>query len=381
MGVERALRTVAQDSVSDVLSFLVTNQAVITDDFVKDQQAAAATRDTISRFLQVELSALPIGSSTGGFIYRLNPALGTMERVSDSFGPFYLERALTSGRGQTSIGFTYRHSKFNTLDGRSLRDGTLITTANELAHEAEPFDVEALTLRLDASTYTLFGSYGITDRLDVGAAVPIVDLRLAGERLNYYRGSVFQQAIGSASVTGLADIAVRAKYSIVQTHSAGLAAHAELRLPTGDEEQLLGSGETAVLVSAIASIENRWIGSHFKAGFGKGGASDQVDYGAAVVLSATPRLNVVGEVFGRRLGALARIQEATAPHPLIPNVTTTRLLPMETGTNTVLALAGCKWNLSKTWLLNANVLFPLTERGLTGRPTPSIALDYTFDRR
>ena len=61
----------AQDSVSDVLSFLVTNQAVITDDFVKDQQAAAATRDTIFRFLQVELATLPISSSTGGFIYRL----------------------------------------------------------------------------------------------------------------------------------------------------------------------------------------------------------------------------------------------------------------------------------------------------------------------
>src|SRR5215207_6463198 len=102
----------AQDSsVSEVLSFLVTNQSVATGDFVKDQQAAAATRDTISRFLQVELSALPIGSSTGGFIYRLNRTLGTMERVSDSFGPFFLERAATSGRGQTSVGFTYRHSR------------------------------------------------------------------------------------------------------------------------------------------------------------------------------------------------------------------------------------------------------------------------------
>jgi hypothetical protein len=371
----------AQDSVSDVLSFLVTNQSVITDDFVKDQEAAAATRDTISRFLQVELAALPISSSTGGFIYRLNPALGTMERASDSFGPFFLERALTSGRGQTSIGFTYRHSRFDTLDGRDLRNGTLVTTANRLANESEQFDVELLTLRLEANTFTLFGNYGVTDRLDVGAAVPIVDLALSGERLNVYRGQVFQQAVGSAFVTGVADIALRAKYSLVQTRDVGVAADVDLRLPTGSEEQLLGAGSTAVHVSAIASIEGPRIGSHLKAGFGKGGASDEFNFGAAVVFAATTRFNLVGEVFGRRLSELARIAEVTAPHPSTPNVATTRLLPETTGTNTVLALAGFKWNLARTWLLNANVLFPLTNTGLTGRPTPSIALDYTFDRK
>ena len=94
----------AQQSVRDVLSFLITNQAVVTSDFVKDQQAAAATRDTISRLLQVELGALPISSSSGGFVYRFNSAVGTLERASDSFGPVFLERALTSGRGQTSFG-------------------------------------------------------------------------------------------------------------------------------------------------------------------------------------------------------------------------------------------------------------------------------------
>jgi hypothetical protein len=371
----------AQDSVSDVLSFLVTNQAVVTDDFVKDREAAAATRDTISRFLQVELSALPIGSSTGGFIYRLNPALGTMERVSDSFGPFFLERAATSGRGQTSIGFTYRHSRFDALDGRELRDGTLVTTANRLANEADPFDVERLTLEMDASTYTLFGSFGITDRLDVGAAIPIVDLRLSGQRLNYYRGAVFQQATGSAYVTGLADVAVRAKYNIAQSQTAGLAAHADLRLPTGDQEQLLGSGRATIHLAAISSFEQGRIGAHLRAGFSKGGASDDVEFGAAVVVSAATRFNLVGEVFGRRLSALARVTDSVAPHPVTPNVATTRLLPISTGTTTALALAGFKWNLTHTWLLNANVLFPLTSTGLTGRPTPSIAIDYTFDRR
>jgi hypothetical protein len=371
----------AQGTVRDVLSFLVTNQSVITDDFVKDQEAAAATRDTIFRFLQVELASLPISSSSGGFVYRLNPAVATMERVSDSFGPFFLERSLTSGRGQTSLGVSFRHSRFNRLDGRSLTDGTLVTTANRLANEAQPFDVELLTVGLEANTVTLFGSYGVTDRLDVGAAVPIVDLSMSGERRNTYRGSVFQQAIGSGLVTGLADIALRAKYSLVQKRSVGLAANADLRLPTGKEDQLLGAGEAALYLSAIASVENRHVGWHLKGGFGKGGVSDEVNGGAAVVLSVTPRFNLVGEVCGRHLSELAKIGDSTAPHPLLPNVTTTRLLPTATGTSTRLALAGFKWNLTRTWLFNANVLFPLSERGLTGHPTASMAIDYTLDRR
>ena len=371
----------AQGTVRDVLSFLVTNQAVVTDDFVKDQEAAAATRDTIFRFLQVELASLPISSSSGGFVYRLNPAVATMERVSDSFGPFFLERSLTSGRRQTSIGISFRHSRFDSLDGRSLNDGTLVTTANRLANESQPFDVERLTLGLEANTITLFGNYGVTDRLDIGAAMPIVDLSVSGERKNTYRGSDLQQAIGSGLVTGLADIALRAKYSVFQSRTFGFAANADVRLPTGDEDQLLGAGEAALYLSLIASVESGRVGWHFKGGFGKGGVSDEVNGGAAVVVSVTPRFNVVGEVFGRRLTELARVGDSTAPHPFFPNVTTTRLVPTTTGTSTGLALAGFKWNLTTTWLINANVLFPLSERGLSGQPTASIAIDYTLDRR
>ena len=40
-----------QQTISDVLSFLVTNRSIPTDDFVRDEQAAIATRDTIAKLL------------------------------------------------------------------------------------------------------------------------------------------------------------------------------------------------------------------------------------------------------------------------------------------------------------------------------------------
>src|ERR1700754_949683 len=62
----------AQESLSNVLSFLLTNQAVPTGDFVRDEAAARVTRDTVSRAVSLELATLPIGTSSPGFVYRLN---------------------------------------------------------------------------------------------------------------------------------------------------------------------------------------------------------------------------------------------------------------------------------------------------------------------
>ena len=71
--------------------------------------------------------------------------------------------------------------------------------------------------------------------------------------------------------------------------------------------------------------------------------------------------------------------EVTAPHPLIPNVATSRLLAGDGGTTSALMVNGFKWNVTGTLLVNASVLTPLNEAGLTGGSTPSLSLDYTFD--
>src|SRR5205085_6002632 len=143
-----------QQSVSDVLSLLLTNQTIQTEDFVRDQQAAAAMRDTISGLLSLELVTLPVSSSTGGFTYRLNRTLGTVERSSDSFGPFFVERSLTAGRNQTTFVLSYQSVSFATLDGRNLDDGTLVSIASKFRDQAVPFDVEALALHVLAGTVT-----------------------------------------------------------------------------------------------------------------------------------------------------------------------------------------------------------------------------------
>jgi hypothetical protein len=369
-----------EQTIADIISFLLTNRSIVTDDFQRDASAALATRDALAHALQVELATLPIGSSSGGFTYRFNPALGTSERTSDAFGPFFVERALTGGRERASLGFSVRYARFDRLDGTNLRDGSLVTTANIFTDEQQPFDREALTLRLRSTTYTVFGSVGLADRLDVGFAVPVVSLDVAGERVNVFRGQETLQARASASVVGLADTALRAKYHIVGERGSGLAAGVEVRLPTGKQEDLLGTGETAVKAMAIASVEGPRVAGHGNLAYTAGGISGEIDFAGGVTFAAAARFTLIGEIVGRSIDELGRLEPVARPHPTIQGVNTIRLVPDETATRTAFVVAGFKWNVASSWLLTGNVLVPVTDRGLRAQVIPAIAIDYSFGR-
>jgi hypothetical protein len=369
-----------QESISDVLSFLLTNRSIPTEDFVQDELAAAATRDTISDFLLTELSALPTSSSATGFTYRLNPALGSVERSSDSFGPFFVERSLTAGKEQASLGLFYQSSAYANIDGRNLRDGTLVATASRLRGASQPFDVETVTLRVRTDTVTLSANYGVSDRLDLGAAIPFVRLSLNGQRVDTYRGQTFLQATASGSAEGVGDIIIRAKYGVLRRGGSGVAVGGEMRLPTGNEENLLGAGATAVKPRLIGSFESGRVGVHGDVGYTFGGLSDELDYGGALAVVAFQRLTLVGEIVGRRLQSIGQLTEITSTHPRLVGVETIRLTSVAEPTERVVAVAGFKWNLASTWLLSGNVLRPMTTAGLNAHWVPTLTFDYSFGR-
>src|SRR5215218_1776765 len=119
----------AQDTVTDIVSFLVTNLTIETEDAGSDRAAAEAARDTITRALLVNLTSVPIATSSSGFLYRLNPQLGTVERATQSFGAFFVERAFSPGHGRATFGVSASSTSFDRLDDEDLRDGTFLTTA------------------------------------------------------------------------------------------------------------------------------------------------------------------------------------------------------------------------------------------------------------
>jgi hypothetical protein len=368
----------AQQTVSDVVGFLVTNQAVPTGDFQKDAAAAEAARATISRALLVNLTSVPLATASSGFLYRLNPQLGTVERATESFGGFFVERALTAGRGRASFGVSATTVEFDRLSGHGISDGTLVTVANRFRDEANPFDTESLTLHVRSSTMTLFGSFGLTDRIEIGAAVPLVRLTLDGQRVNVYRGTTFLQASGTGTASGIADMAIRAKVTALEVGGGGLAFAGELRLPTGDPVNLLGTGSTSIRVMAIGSAERGPFALHGNAALVGGGVSSEMDLGGAASLAVHPRVTLSGEILTRHVSELHDIGLISAPHPTIAGVDTLRLAAGTTAATLASAITGLKWNVTHTMVIGGHLMWSLTDGGLTGRVAPTLAFEYAF---
>ena len=370
----------AQQSVGEVLSFLLVNRSIPTGDFERDEQAAVATRDSISAVLLMELATLPVSSSAGAFTYRLHPTLGTVVRSSASFGPFFTDRSLTVGARQSSLNVGYQVASFDNIDGHSLRDGTLVSTASRLRSSSELFDVETLTLRVRANVVTVAGNYGVTDRLDVGGVVPFVRVAISGQRLDTYRGQELVQATGTASAGGFGDVLLRAKYNVLRSGGSGVSIGGEARLPTGSEENLRGGGELVLKPRVIGSAEGDRVALHTELGYSFGGLARELTYGAAVTGVARQNITVIGEVAGRRVENVGQLDTVIEAHPRLSNVETIRLTGVPGVLTRLVAIAGIKWNVAGTVLLSANVLRPLTTAGLNARWVPTVTLDYSFGR-
>jgi hypothetical protein len=273
---------------------------------------------------------------------------------------------------------TFQHLRFTSLDGRELRDGSLVTTANQFVDEPAPFDVDRLALKIDASIATVYGSYGLSDRMEVGVAAPLVTLRVDGSRVNTYRGQQFTQATASAVAVGLADLVVRTKLLLASHAGSRLAAAASVRLPTGREADLLGTGTTSLKIALIGSLEGRILSSHVNAGYTFGGLARELSYAAAAGIAATGRLTFSGELIGRRVDGVGELVTSAAPHPRIADVQTLRLVSNAAAMNLLSVVPGMKWNMGDTWVLAANVTLPLRQAGLVSPITPFIGFDYTF---
>jgi hypothetical protein len=371
-----AAAVAAPQSIGAGLSALLTEQTPPPQGYVRDLPAAQATFGTVAGLFTIELTSIPVASSSGGFVYRFSPTLGTVERSSDSFGPLFTERALRNGRRQFSVGFTYQVADFKTLQGADLTGGTFPTNNARFINALQPFSVDTLSLRLDVQTVTGFASYGVTDRLDVGVIAPITRLHFSGQRVNTFQGTSTLQSSQSNSATGLGDLTVNGRFRLAGRTGTGVAVGSDLRLPTGREEDLLGTGETAWRLLGIGSWERAPIAVDANGGFGVGGVTREAFWAGALTVTATPRLSLIGELVGRRFSNLTRVSDVYQPHPVLAGIETMRWLPTGGGLQTVYLVTGGKLNLYGRWLLKASVLTRLTDTGLRARYTPSIALDY-----
>jgi hypothetical protein len=310
----------------------------------------------VNQALLTLLSTYPLGSPSGGFAYAFDPALGTLTRSSDSFGPSFAERALTTGRGKVSVGFGYQHALYDTFEGLNLRQremnfyiphadccsrGAADESVPDNSRLTPPFEgdiIEAsVGLELMSDTSVTFISYGASDRLDLAVAIPFVRVELNAsvlariERLatsqdpsvHAFDGPNPDQHVFRLSgvAAGLGDVALRAKYAFMSGGPVGLAAAVETRVPTGDETNLLGTGGIQTKVFGIASLNRGPLSPHLNVGYTfssegslpKATLRDEIVVTAGFDLALTPRVTMSLDVLGRTLRSAGQmhLQEKT----------------------------------------------------------------------
>ena len=377
------------------------------------QPAARETLEQLNTGIAAQLATFPLGSSSGGFTYSFDPSLGVFTRTSESFGPLFAERALTLGRGKLTFGVNHTRAKFDTFEGLDLRSGDIqLFLRHQLSGNNLFFEPDLIRadLRLDVQTQTtsLFASYGLSDRLDIGVAVPFVETRLNArigetvERLatasfpngvihQFQGGGDFREEVQSGKASGIGDVLVRAKYRFKASGNVGLAAGLDVRLPTGDADNLLGAGSTQTKVFLIASGAGTFA-PHVNAGYTFSTGSNEVigslpnefNYTAGFDAAAAKRVTVTGDLVGRLLLDASRVRQVDVPYQYIPfggQQQTTVIKDYVTSkgnTNLLFGAFGVKFNPGSGFLVSANVLFSLTQRGLQDRFIPVIGVDFSF---
>ena len=359
--------------------------------------------------LTSQLAAVPLPSPAGGFTYEFDSELGVFQRSSQSFGPILTERAETLGGGRFSFGFTFQNFSFDTIEGLDLSSVPSVFEHDSAFLGGGRIDVVTTSNAINArvNQFTTFVSYGLTDRFDLSLAIPIVStdvtvistatiqrLGTAGnEVVHFYRQQ--GDAIGnqrsftaSGSASGIGDLTIRLKGRM----SSGSALGLDIRMPTGDEKNLLGVGAAGIRPFLIFSRSSRAFSPHFNFGYLWNGSSvlagnpatgesadlpDQATYVIGADFGVSERFTFVIDILGNYLIDAPRL--VRTQFQARDGVTSFPTIRFENDSYNLLSGAvGFKLNVFESLLIDMNILFNLDDNGLRDKITPLFGFEYAF---
>lgn len=418
----------------------------------------------INEAVGIQVSQLPIASPSSGITFAYDPALKTFApSTEESLGPILGERASTIGRRKLYVAFSFQYFNFNSIDGQDT--GKLPSVVQHEPFPA-PFPSPFITacpnqsglsggyagnpcfvrdfiqtvnnIDLTVHQYTIYATYGLTRHLDVSVEIPLLSVNMRTTSTAtivsnsqtvpsaQFPNGVFHQFdpslvpscglaqpclqgsfANSGSAQGIGDVTLRAKYEVYQGERFGAAAGLDLRLPTGEAENFLGSGTTGVKPFAVVSYSARvsphaevgyeWNGDSILAGDFVGPAAannkralpNRFVYTVGADVSIVKRLTGAFDLYGQRLFGVPQLFSspytdlgkcsdiacstltAGSTHPnlgVIPN----------TDYNILNASVGLKYKLVHNLVITGNVLLKLNNSGLRATAIPLVGASYSF---
>jgi hypothetical protein len=358
--------------------------------------------------LASELTALPIPTPASGFTFEFDPALGVFSRSGRSFGPVLADRAETIGKAKLTVGFGYQHFSFDEIEGVDLAAVPAVFTHDSPALGGRDDVVtteNALNVRV--SQFTAFLNYGLVDGLDVAVAIPVVDTQIdvtslavvqrvgtsSNPAVHFYddgRGGYGDRRTftSSGSAAGLGDIVLRVK----GRPARGLGLGLDARVPSGDEEDLLGSGGWGLKPFLVLSAAGRSVAPHLNVAYQWNGDSllagdvaagtkadlpDQVIWAAGADFALSDHVTLAADLLGRYAIDSPRLESRTF-RALDGRSTFADIGFVRDSFHELRGAVGLKINAKGRLLLDLNVLFSLNKAGLRDKVTPLFGFEYSF---
>ena len=351
----------------------------------------------------LEVAGAPLGTSSGGFAFKLDKTTGLEVRSASTFGPSFAERVITAGAGKMSLAVSLTAATYDKLGELDLERMELV---QQESTRPQLQQTGIMSLAMTSETTTIQGVMGATDKFDVGVAVPIIRIRLnAVSWVEDGNGSVLVRGQGAGTSSGLGDIALIGKYRLlrfggepppdapVEPDPGGLALLVTTRIPTGSVENLRGLGIYRALGSIVFSSGKGKLRPHAQVGYewwSKGldvvsdfdptvTARHSFQYAAGVEFEAAPQLTLMADFLSRQINGGGKIGFRTVTDIGIPGISSfTYALAQPEGTLEQSIVPGMKWNLKGKFLLSLNAIIALRDNGLYDKFTPVVGLDWTF---
>ena len=355
----------------------------------------AEVSSAISGALTSARSSLPIASGSGGFSYEYDPDLDLFVRVEQDLGPLFSERVQTLGKRQLAVSASYSYAGFNTYNGQDISDFPVGDVAvgqqlvarpgNNLPGIADDQIDTSLDLGLSLNVLSLFATYGVTDALDVGIALPLVwidmstsavasvsdprgdsgapftlnRLQLIGDTVDPTNNQVARDGFDSSSF-GPSDLYLRAKYRFLESRYVDAAGVLTVTLPTGGADDFRGFQDPTGTPLLVLSKNLPFFSPHVNLGYAIRSADDisQFVWSTGADLRLFPWLTGIVDFLG--------FNDTVRAGDLGPNQ------------NVYQYSLGVKLNPWRDLIWAVNFQMPLNQDGLRADVIYTTQLQYTF---
>jgi hypothetical protein len=357
-----------------------------------NQGTGGVSGDAVAFATALEIGTAPFGTSSGGFVFKLDPSTGLLARTTTSFGPSFVERALTSGEGKVAMGATFSSTNYDKLS-----DFGLTSLPMGFVQSTNPLVTGTTTgnLRISSTTIAISGTVGVTPKIDVGVVVPLVTVKLSGLSTTVNGNGVVSRLVETDNkFSGIGDIAAAAKFRVAKFKGpdvpdpGGMAVNVLVRLPTGDPDNLRGLGIGRTLASLVASFGVGPIKPHGSVGFefwnkpfhvGPDTIRHQFQYNGGVEIVAAPKMTILADVLGQKILGAGPVELSPVTPIAGAGITAAQALVFQDGSiDKLIFIPGLKVNLKGKFVLSLNALVTMKNNGLHSKVTPVAGINLTM---